>query len=110
MEAVDLMYKIVLARALWKDSERKTFGKMFFRQVEIPFLPFIGLAIRGDGWDTPPITSVRWSVVDHSFFCEVEDKTPLRTPEIQTTYEDLLEHLEVEQGWIPAHKWKKLET
>lgn len=102
------MFDVVLMQSLYKDSAKREHGKVFYRQVQLPFPPYVGLSVNGSTWKSWPIASVRWDVERKCFFCTLQERAP--DDSIGTTYEGLFEHLEQEEGWIPANKWKRHET
>lgn len=102
------MFDVVLQQPLYKDPTKRELGKMFFRELQLPFPPFVGLGVRGENYDSWPIATVRWDLGKRQFLCTLEDRVP--DASLGTTYEGLFEHLENEEGWIPAHKWKRHET
>lgn len=102
------MFRVVLQQPLYKDSAKREFGKMFFREIQLPFPPYVGLTVRGEKWDSWPIVSVRWDLGDQYFICTLEEPVPRDAPGV--AYEELFEYLENEEGWTPAHRWKRHET
>lgn len=101
------MYTVVLTVSLWKDEERQQHGKAFFRSIELPFAPFVGLSIETSQFSSRRVTHVIWRDDEKYFLCGVEDRAAIRSGESGTTYEDLFEFLESEEGWTPANKWKR---
>ena len=102
------MFDVVLMQPLYKDPAKRDIGKVFYRQLQLPFPPYVGLSVSGDNWASWPIALVRWDLGRQCFLCTLEDRAPVDS--LGTTYEGLFEHLETEEGWIPAHKWKRHET
>jgi len=102
------MFDVLLQQPLYKDPTKRDFGKMFFRELQLPFAPYVGLRVIGETWSSWPIASVQGDLGKKWFFCTLEDRAP--DASLGTTYNGLFEHLEIEEGWIPAHKWKRHET
>lgn len=54
----------------YNEFARKSFT--FYRNLQLPFAPFIGLQLQDQNWITNPLKQVRYQVDDKKFVCHVE--------------------------------------
>jgi len=71
---------------------------ILYLELELPFAPFIGLDIRGDGYDCR-LASVRWNVMDKRFDSAVKDSFPGMELDSYISYEELME-FSLDEGWV----------
>ena|ERR1700734_2321022 len=64
-------YKIHVRKGIWADEERTELFDRLYRDIELPFVPSIGLAIQHhDGWSCDPIERLVWNEEQQLFTAE----------------------------------------
>jgi hypothetical protein len=71
-----MAYKVHVTKAIWADEECTDLFDELYRDVELPFVPFIGLAIQQDGWYCGPIERITWDEADQLFRAESQGFVP----------------------------------
>src|SRR5271155_4877257 len=63
-------YKAHVTKAIWTDERRSDLFDHLYYEVELPFVPFIGLAVQQEGWHCDPIERVTWDGTRQMFIVE----------------------------------------
>ena len=78
-----MAYKVHVTKAIWADEECTDLFDNLYRGIELPFVPFIGLAIQQDDWYCDPIERITWDEARQLFRAEAgvlcRTKHPPRT-------------------------------
>jgi hypothetical protein len=108
------MFKVSLVKCVWThpekvvqesleygavSSEEKPKVAILEKSLSLPFAPFIGLEITGDGWDSGPLKRVSWFSSTEQFRCTVADEYPRKAHGSELSYEFLLES-SLQEGWV----------
>jgi hypothetical protein len=93
------MYRVRLEKVIWVDEERKDMYTHLFRDIELPFSPFVGLEISFRGWSSGKAEKVTWDFDSERFVVEVKDEVPFSSTDYDFTVEWLLQHA-LKQGWL----------
>ena len=98
-------YKIHVQKSIWLNEERTELFDHLYRDIELPFLPFIGLAIQGlYGWYCDPIETLSWNAEGQFFIAEVRAEAG----DDDRSAEDI-RHWDMKYaGWL-SHKKKTAE-
>lgn len=65
-------YKAHITLTIWSlDGSKAVTG---YKELTLPFVPFVGLRLMERHGPSQPIVSVAWSDNDQMFFCHVEDR------------------------------------
>ena len=88
------MYKFFLRKHIYRSLETKEFGCSAKIEVELPFIPFVGLHINAGGCSNE-VTFLEWSTESKSFYCLVDDTGPEK---YDCSYEFVKNILE-DDGW-----------
>lgn len=66
-----MAYKIHVTKAIWASDEQTNLFDDLYCDIELPFVPFIGLAITQlGGWSCNPLESLTWNAEKQMFFAE----------------------------------------
>ncbi|TBR12516.1 MAG: hypothetical protein EPO43_13555 [Rugosibacter sp.] len=108
------MFEVCLVKCIWTHPEKivqEAFGyggssnsdgpkvAILKRFISLPFAPFIGVEVSGDGWNSGPLQRVTWGTTDEQFLCTVADEYPRTVNGSELTYEFLLEN-NLYEGWL----------
>jgi hypothetical protein len=80
-------------------SEEKPKVAILEKSLSLPFAPFVGLELSGEGWDSGPLRQVSWSVSTEQFRCAVADEFPRNAYGSELSYEFILER-SLQEGWV----------
>lgn len=92
------MFKVNLSKVIWGDQSCKTLVAHLYREIELPFPPYIGMEIFSGRWTSGPIERVRWDVNEERFLAEVKTAVPYKTLEYDFTAQWFLDH-DTRDGW-----------
>ena len=62
-----MIAKLHVTKAIWSDEACSDLLDNLYRDIELPFLPFIGLVVKQEGWYWDSIERLSWSVDNQSF-------------------------------------------
>lgn len=109
------MFKICLVKCIWSHPEKAVQESLEYESISddekpsvailervtsLPFAPFIGLELSGEGcWDSGPLKRVSWLTSKEQFRCEVADEYPRNAHGSDLSYEFLLE-TSLKEGWL----------
>jgi hypothetical protein len=96
------MYRLHVTQAIWTDEKRDDMFDHLYREIELPFPPYIGLVISHEAWSSGPIQRVRWDIGKELFLVDVEDAVPFEADMYDYTAEWLRDH-DLNDGW-KSHK------
>ena len=68
------------------------------KKIELPFAPFIGLALQIKDWECSPFVYVKWVEKDWGFRCAVPDEYPRQELDVYISQEDLISK-RLDEGW-----------
>jgi hypothetical protein len=71
-----LSYKVHVTKSIWTNDERTELLDSLYYDLELPFVPFIGLQLQRDGWHCGPIERVAWDGDEECFRVEAQGRTP----------------------------------
>lgn len=71
-----MAYKVHITKAIWADEERTELFDELYRDIELAFVPFIGLAIQQEGWYCGPIERITWDEARQLFSAESRGFVP----------------------------------
>lgn len=68
-----MSFPVVVILEVFTDDagEQSGIPLSFFRELRLPFAPFIGLALHQDGWWCGPLEQVEWHETLSGFICRV---------------------------------------
>ena len=61
---------------IWRDESKEQIYTSLYREIELPFPPFIGLDISDEDWNSGTIEKIRWSMEENRFIAQVKDEFP----------------------------------
>lgn len=108
------MYNVRLIKCIWThsskvveeslkygvaSSEEKPKVAILEKSLSLPFAPYVGLEISGEGWDSGPLVRVSWLSASAQFRCTVADEYPRNAYGSDLSYQFLLES-SLQQGWV----------
>jgi predicted nucleotidyltransferase len=95
------MHQLRINKHVYYNSETEPLRRSLFREVTLPFIPFIGLSVWVGDWLSGPIDRITWSQ-DNSYFTSA-----VKDVEIESEAHDVdaflqFVSLEVSSGWAPC--------
>lgn len=99
------MHKVRLIKYLWSHQTQEIsseWSKLLF-EMELPFVPFIGLSIQLPEQQSWHIRHVEWNVEEATFRCHIEDQY-MNLLGVDDSYEDWLDTLQ-ECGWSMSGRY-----
>ena len=95
------MYKCHITKTVLESDDNSRIHEVLTRNLELPFPPYPGLAVRDGKFYSGELTAVVWDVKDKIFFASTKNEFPwenedrhIHTPEEITTH--LVKHI----GWV----------
>jgi hypothetical protein len=91
-------YKIHVTKAIWTDEDRTDMFDHLYKDTDLPFVPFIGLALQQDGWYCDPIERLTWNGERQLFTAESrgeagnDDRTAEEIRDYDMKYSNWLSH------------------
>ena len=70
------MYKCEIYKSIWSDTEKTDLYEILFKCFELPFPPYIGLAVIFEKFNSGEILSVTWNTDSRIFNLKTSDETP----------------------------------
>ena len=106
------MFTVRLVKCIWTESQQFTEAflsqgggtasesrvAILEREVSLPFAPYPGLEISGDGWESGPLQTATWCLSESRFRCAVRDEYPRNAFGTHLSYEFLLSQ-SLQAGW-----------
>lgn len=89
------MYKVVFLKQCPAFMYNDVTPEQFYRYLELPFVPFIGLTVNDKGF-LGPVEQIRYVKSHDVFWCIVADDNRGENLSLQ----ELCENLEDEGGWV----------
>ena len=96
------MHKLTIQLQVWLDKSGENV-KRLFREVEVPFVPFVGLSISSNGWESGPLESIRWDIDKELFIGRVADERPGEYGDSYINGSELLEIM-LDNGWQKSER------
>jgi hypothetical protein len=98
------MFKVHVTKMIWADDGREALFDHLYRDIELPFPPYIGLVITEEAWSSGLIERVSWGIGIEQFHVEVRDAVPFENDMHDYTAEYLRDS-DLKDGWL-SHKVK----
>jgi hypothetical protein len=100
-----MAYKVHVTKGIWSNEERTELFDDLYRDIELPFIPFIGLELQQDGWWCGPIDRLKWDGDRQLFVAESRDAAPDPDLDFPKTAEEMRDSDMKNYGW-QSHKKK----
>lgn len=68
-------HKVHVMKAIWSDEDRTDLFDHLYRDIELPFVAFVGLAIGQEDWYCGPIERIKWDGERQIFVADSQDDT-----------------------------------
>lgn len=93
------MYKVLLTKNVWNGRSPETSSTLavLSTEIELPFVPFVGLSLQLLQQRNWKLRTVMWDVTEQLFHCDTDDQF-IDLLNIDDDFDNRLEHL-VEAGW-----------
>jgi hypothetical protein len=98
-------YKVHVTKAIWTDENRADLFDNLYYDLELPFVPFLGLALQQEGWYCGPIERITWDGDRQLFRAESRDEAPSEDDDFTETAEDMRDRNLRQDNWR-SHKMK----
>jgi len=91
-------YKVRVTKAIWSNEDRTELFDDLYRDIALPFVPFVGLALQQDGWHCGPLERITWDGARQIFMAESrgdaenEDRTAEEMRDYDMKYSNWLSH------------------
>jgi hypothetical protein len=73
------MFKLHVTKMIWAEETREKLFDHLYRDIELPFPPYVGLVITEDAWSSGPIETVSWGIGLEQFHVTVKDEIPFES-------------------------------
>jgi hypothetical protein len=89
------MYRVIVHKRMYLNETRSE-SVLLKRELQLPFVPFVGLSLVQGAWSSEPLAYVCWLVDDACFSCNTE---PL-VPDVSSEYSvSQLVEFHLADGW-----------
>jgi hypothetical protein len=92
-----MVYKVHVTKAIWADEECTTLFDHLYYDLELPFVPFIGLKLQQAGWYCDALEQVSWDGDNHCFRVESHGHVPEELGEGPNA--ENRRRMDLEAGW-----------